>query len=88
LRRYPPAWCSSRFDWPVARQTIDREELLKSYEEIMEILEAFALTGVITRTCGSAIRSRARRTFLLEQNEKTLAVERRQGRNADVESTD
>jgi hypothetical protein len=43
-RRGSAGVCSSRFDWPVARQTVDREELLKSYEEIMEILEAFALT--------------------------------------------
>ena len=47
-----------------------------------------ATTGVITRTCGSTTRSRARRTFLVDQNEMSLAVERRRGRNADVESTD
>ena len=41
----PPAGCSSQIDWPVPTGPVDREEQLKSYEEIMEILEAFDLTG-------------------------------------------
>src|SRR5262245_4507517 len=39
-------WCSSRLDWPVARPVpAIWEERVKSDEEIMEILEAFDLTG-------------------------------------------
>src|SRR3954466_9693663 len=41
----PPAGRSSLIDWPVRTVTVDGEELLKSREEIMEILEAFDLTG-------------------------------------------
>ena len=43
--------------------------------------------GVITRTCGSAIRSRARRTFLVEFKRDIAGGETPAGRNADVEST-
>ena len=41
---------------------------------------------VITRTCGSATWSGARRTFLVDQNE-SRRCQRRRGRNADVESS-
>src|SRR3954453_7789508 len=41
----PPAGRSSLIDWPVRTVTVDGEELLKSREEIMEILEAFDLTN-------------------------------------------
>src|SRR5579875_760868 len=41
----PPGGCPSRIDWWVLTNTIDREGRLKSREEIMQILEAFDLTG-------------------------------------------
>jgi hypothetical protein len=42
----PRPGCSSRFGWRVARPVVSRpRNVLKSYEEIMEILEAFDLTG-------------------------------------------
>ena len=41
----PPGGCSSRFDWSVLTRPVDQEEHVKSYEEVMEILEAFDLTG-------------------------------------------
>lgn len=40
-----PWWgCSSRLDWRLSDQLAVREEQVKSYEEIMEILEAYDLT--------------------------------------------
>ena len=41
----------------------------------------------ITRTCGSAICSRARRTFLVETNTSSTGDATPGGRNADVESS-
>jgi transposase len=41
----PPVGCPSRIDWEVLTNTIDQEGRLKSREEIMQILEAFDLTG-------------------------------------------
>ena len=48
---YPRRWCSFRFDWmsPDIAQPTGRNKL-KSYEEIMEILEAFALTNSFRAT--------------------------------------
>lgn len=45
------------------------------------------ILGVITRTCGSAIRSRARRTFLVETNTNSTGDATPGGRNADVEGS-
>lgn len=44
-RGLPRLRCSPRFDWWLTDQLADREEQVKSYEEIMEILEAYDLTG-------------------------------------------
>src|SRR5436190_5219362 len=41
----PPGGCSSRIDFPVRTRTVDREERVKSREEIMRIPEAFDLMG-------------------------------------------
>jgi hypothetical protein len=37
--------CPFRFDWRLTDQPADREEQVKSYEEIMAMLEAYDLTG-------------------------------------------
>src|SRR4051794_40678894 len=50
VRRGPPGGHSSRIDFPVRTRTVDREERVKSREEIMRILEAFDLT----RSCRDA----------------------------------
>jgi hypothetical protein len=43
--------------------------------------------ALITRTCGSTTRSWARRTFLVDQNERHAGGETPAGRNADVDSS-
>jgi len=64
---------------------IDYAERYRGLRDIRALPPA---EGGMTRSCGLVVRERAWRTFLLDQNEKVPARQRRQERHADVECSD